>query len=279
MIVGLLGHPVAHSRSPAMHGAAFSAVGLGDWAYELWDAAPEHLPMRMRAAFADPRVAGFNVTIPHKERALSLMDETSEAARAIGAMNTAYRRDGRWIGDNTDWIGFEVDLRAHGIELAKYRRAEALVLGAGGSARAIVYALTRREISVTVVNRDAGRALRLAADFGSHRARVTGAALDRLARLDLPPIALLVNCTSAGMWPNVNDNPWPVDVPFPSGATVYDLVYSPPVTQLMRGAANAGLRAIGGIGMLAEQGAAAFERWTGISAHKVSGVMRQALAV
>lgn len=279
MIVGLFGHPVAHSRSPAMHTAAFRAAGLTDWIYELWDTPPDALPMRIRAVCADARVAGFNVTIPHKERALGLLDDITNAARAIGAVNTAFRTGGRWTGDNTDWIGFEADLRAHGVELAKLRRTGALVLGAGGSARAVVYALTRREISVTVINRSPERAQRVATDFDSSRARVTSAALDRLPRLDLPAISLVVNCTSVGMWPDVDASPWPAGVPFPAGAVLYDLVYRPPNTRLMGDASTAGLRAIGGAGMLAEQGAAAFERWTGVGAHRVAGVMRGALTV
>jgi shikimate dehydrogenase len=154
----------------------------------------------------------------------------------------------------------------------------ALVLGAGGSARAIVYALLQSGWDVTVVNRDHIRAMNLVSDMrrmfqnrdGIYYARqlndyITGAH------------SLIVNCTSAGMEPNENTSPWPDDLPFPKNAVLYDLVYKPRQTRLMGQAEAAGARAIGGIGMLAEQGAAAFELWTGVKAERVAGVMREVI--
>jgi shikimate dehydrogenase len=158
----------------------------------------------------------------------------------------------------------------------------ALVLGAGGSARAIVYALLQSGWDVTVVNRDHVRAMNLVSDMrrmfdsvprgndGIYFARqlndyITGAH------------SLIVNCTSAGMEPNENTSPWPDDLPFPKNAVLYDLVYKPRQTKLMGQAEAAGARAIGGIGMLAEQGAAAFELWTGVKAERVAGVMREVI--
>jgi shikimate dehydrogenase len=175
------------------------------------------------------------------------------------------------IGDNTDWIGWLNDVQWHGVNMRDVKRA--LVLGAGGSARAIVYALVQCGAEVIIVNRDAERAMKLASDFGA-----AGAGMNEIAAYarDTQP-QLIVNCTSAGMWPNDDTTPWPDDAPFPANAVLYDLVYKPRVTKLMQQAERAGARAIGGIGMLAEQGAVAFEKWTSVPAQRVSVIMRDAL--
>jgi shikimate dehydrogenase len=287
MLVGLIGHPVAHSKSPLMQNAAFAHAGLHDWHYELWDTPLADVPARMAMIRERSNIAGCNVTIPHKQNVMPHLDSISEHARAIGAVNTVYKpppptshrdvpppphtREGRLVGDNTDWIGWLHDVQWHGVEMSQIKRA--LVLGAGGSARAIVYALAQCGAAVTIMNRDAERAVKLAADFGA-----ASAGLNEIAAVarDAQP-QLIVNCTSAGMWPNDDTTPWPDDAPFPAGAVLYDLVYKPRVTRLMMQAERAGARAIGGIGMLAEQGAAAFEKWTGVPPAQVSAIMRDAL--
>jgi shikimate dehydrogenase len=191
----------------------------------------------------------------------------------------------RLVGDNTDWIGFLNDLRWHSVDLSQAPPAQALILGAGGSARAIVYALANCGLPVTVLNRDASRAERLVASLQPNFPKalmragaLAGATLSDAVASGSGATCLIVNCTSAGMSPNMDTSPWLDGVPFPNGAVLYDLVYKPAETRLMRQAQAAGLRVIGGIGMLAEQGAAAFERWTSICARQVSGVMREALA-
>jgi shikimate dehydrogenase len=269
MRIGLIGHPVAHSASPRMQNAAFASVGM-DWTYELWPTPLEELPARLHDVRHAPDIAGCNVTIPHKQNVMPALDQLSEHAGVLGAVNTIVKRDGALIGHNTDWLGFLADLRFH--QFTPEPGARALVLGAGGSARGIVYALLHSGMRVQIVNRDAGRAAALADDL---RALGDVAAIARVHDAAAP--ALVVNCTSAGMEPNEHTSPWPEDAPFPADAFLYDLVYKPRRTRLMQQASAAGARAVDGIGMLAEQGAAAFELWTGIPAARVAGVMRHAL--
>jgi len=264
-----------------MQGAAFTAVGL-DWTYELWDTPLEHLPARMGAIRTDAAIGGANVTIPHKQNVMPYLDEISPQARAIGAVNTIVKRtgaDGVWLyGDNTDWIGFLNDLRYYRIEPVEHNTA--LVLGAGGSARAIVYALASAGLTIHIVNRDASRAEQLIAAlqpaFPAANLRPFAHTRDGL-QAAVRDANLIVNCTSAGMSPNVDTSPWIDGVSFPPDAVLYDLVYKPPLTRLMQQAQDAGLCVYSGMGMLAEQGAVAFEHWTHVPATRVAGVMREAL--
>lgn len=269
MRIGLIGFPVQHSASPRMQNAAFASVGL-NWTYELWPTPLDELPARLNALRSDDDVAGCNVTIPHKQNVMPAIDELSTHARILGAVNTITKRDGRLFGHNTDWIGFMADMRFHGFSPSTGTRA--LVLGAGGSARAIVYALLLAGASVQIVNRNTARAEALACDLAALGPVAVAARVQDAGRTDL-----IVNCTSAGMEPHDATTPWPTDAPFPAHVFVYDLVYKPRRTMLLREAENAGARAVGGIGMLAEQGAAAFELWTGIPAEHVASVMRDAL--
>ena len=248
--VGLIGWPVAHSVSPAMHNAAFGALGL-DWQYDLLPAPPERFAAAV-AAWVAAGYRGFNVTIPHKGAALRLpqVRAISPAAEAIGAANTlTVEPDGSLAADNTDWRGFADDLAADGIAV---EGARCLVLGTGGSARAVIYALRAGgAAAITAISREPG-------------GRDGAAGYGDLARL-APSADLVVNCTPAGMSPDVAASPWPEDVPFPGGAALVDLIYNPPVTRLMADAQAAGARTVGGLGMLVRQGALAFERWTGIA--------------
>jgi len=248
--VGLIGWPVAHSVSPAMHNAAFGALGL-DWQYDLLPAPPERFAAAV-AAWVAAGYRGFNVTIPHKGAALRLpqVRAISPAAEAIGAANTlTVEPDGSLAADNTDWRGFADDLAAGGIAV---EGARCLVLGTGGSARAVIYALRAGgAVAITAISRQPG-------------GRDGAAGYGDLARR-APSADLVVNCTPAGMSPDVAASPWPEDVPFPGGAALVDLIYNPPVTRLMADAQAAGARTVGGLGMLVRQGALAFERWTGIA--------------
>jgi shikimate dehydrogenase len=287
MRVGLIGFPVAHSASPKMQNAAFAQVGL-NWRYELWNTPTEELEARMQMLREDEAIAGANVTVPHKQNILPFLDDVSVHAKAIGAVNTILKKECKRIGDNTDWIGFLNDLRFHGIEPKRIERA--LVLGAGGSARAIVYALKREGANVFIFNRNFTRAESLAKDFDAHaiaflpshpERSVAGDAKSNDVRLsevlNIEQLDLIVNCTSAGMSPNDDTSAWNEEVAFPSNSVLYELVYKPRETKLMRQAKASGARVIGGIGMLAEQGAAAFELWTGIASSHVSAIMREAI--
>jgi shikimate dehydrogenase len=258
--LGVAGWPVAHSRSPAMHNAALRAVGLGEWRYLRLPLPPARFAETVRALPA-AGFRGINVTIPHKEAALALAGAATGVAAAVGAANTlTFLEDGTVHADNTDVAGL----------LAALPRdpagATALVLGAGGAARAAVYALGAAGADVTVWNRTRERAERLVAELGG---RV----------VDAPEGAqLVVNCTSVGLR---ND-----DLPFKSlplraddvgvGTDVVDMVYRPGGTGLLAEAKRRGAVVVDGLEILVAQGAASFERWTDRTAPR--DVMRTAVA-
>lgn len=259
--VGIIGWPVTHSISPAMHNAAFAALGLNDWHYDLLPTPPESLAEQVRS-LPDNGYVGVNVTIPHKQNVMPLLNGISVAARGIGAVNTVLIEGRRLEGHNTDSIGFMLDLEANGIQIQGQR---VLVLGAGGSARAVVLGLANRGAQVIVMARREQTAWQLREDLRQGITRQFDIEVQPLSAL--PKIAqsvhLIVNCTPAGMWPEVANSPWPEEIPIPPQAAVYDLVYRPAKTRLLQQAEAAGVRAIGGLGMLIYQGAAAFELWTG----------------
>jgi len=264
--VGIIGFPLSHTLSPVMHNAAFAALGLADWHYDAMEIPPD-IP---KHAVEEPRRAGYvglNVTIPFKQAVMAYCTP-DEKARAIGAVNTIdFRTD---IGTNTDADGFIGDLLAHEVRL---RDEKVIVLGAGGAARAAVYGLWQQGAQIVVVNRTKARAEEMLTQL-TISAGVQGAQALTLDEAAEWGASLVVNCTSAGMKPQLDESPWIAGLPFPQGVTVYDMVYRPVQTALMRQAQAAGGRAIGGLGMLVRQGAAAFRLWTGQDAPL--DVMRQA---
>ncbi|MGC9360490.1 MAG: shikimate dehydrogenase [Anaerolineae bacterium] len=258
-LVGLLGWPTEHSVSPAMQNAAIDAIGL-DWCYVPLPVPPKGLPEAV-AALRALGLVGANVTVPHKQAALPLMDEVSEEARVVGAVNTIILHDHRLLGHNTDVAGFLRALREAGIA----PRGRVVVLGAGGAARAVVCALRQTAGEILILNRTAERAKSLADEMGKGRSyRVLGAALDAASlQSALDGASLLVNATSVGMWPDVNRSPWPQGVAYPTEVPLFDLVYNPQETALMRMAREAGARAENGLGMLVHQGAESLRLWSG----------------
>jgi shikimate dehydrogenase len=255
--LALLAHPAGHSVSPAMQQAALDALGL-DARYEALDVAPDALA----AAVAQLRSApwrGANVSVPHKEAVLPLLDELRPTARRLGAVNTIVRDGDRLVGDNTDLAGFDRALDAVGAFAAG---TTAVVLGAGGAARAVVAALRDRGATVLVANRSVARAEALVAELGAGGASVvaSGALAAAVRSADL-----LVQTTTVGMAGGPSGSPLPDGV-LPEAGAVVDLVYRPARTPLLRAAAAAGLVVQNGLPMLVWQGAAAFEAWTGRSA-------------
>jgi shikimate dehydrogenase len=262
--LGLIGWPLGHSLSPKLHNAALAALHLpGE--YRLYPVPPfPEGQARLAELFEQVRsgaLDGLNVTIPHKQNVLPLLDELTPTATAIGAANLIFLKDGQLIGDNADAAGFLADLQRCGLSAPTPGRRKALVLGAGGSARAVVYALASAGWQVWIAARRVEQASALAASLPD-----TGPAIQVLP---LQPKALagsydlIVNTTPLGMFPDVESNPWPADLPLPPGAGLYDLVYNPPETNLVRQGRAAGLRSANGLGMLVEQAAVAFETWTG----------------
>lgn len=247
--VGVIGWPIEHSLSPAMHNAAFRALGMDDWEYDKYAIPPDIVKLSLRE-FRDAGFVGLNVTVPHKQAVMPFV-RPDAIAQVVGAVNTIDLRSNR--ATNTDVGGFMDDLRANGVNPAGLN---VVVLGAGGAARAAVYGLAQAGARLTIVNRTPERAQALIAALG-----VSAVVADAEAVADA---ALIVNSTSAGMQPRVDESPLPDGAPLPAGVIVYDMVYRPAQTKLMRQVEAAGGRAVGGLGMLARQGAAAFKLWTGV---------------
>lgn len=260
--LGLIGWPVEHSRSPVLHQAALKHAGLkGDYRLYPIPPFPEGKPalIDLMKLLKDGELAGLNVTIPHKQNVMPLLDELSPAAQSIGAVNTILCREGCLHGDNTDASGFMQDLeRFLASNNIRLQGKNALVLGAGGGARAVCYALQNNGWQVNVAARRIAQAEELVETFSLHQAM-------NLSSADLAKQQpdLIVNTTPVGMHPKTGDCPWPADIPLPDQAAVYDLVYNPSETQLVEQAKHAGLPATTGLGMLVEQAALAFHIWTG----------------
>jgi len=264
MKLGVIGWPIGHSLSPRMHGAALRALGI-DGTYEAIAVPPGEVAARVPALFADG-YRGLNVTIPHKQAVMPLVDTLTPTARAIGAVNTIINDGGRLTGHNTDATGFMRGLSEAGCDV---RGQCVLVLGAGGSARAVVYALSGAGAHVTIWNRTRERAIALAAEFGAE-------ATDRPMPARCGQFALIVNTTSAGMTPNAGETPLPLAGRGVGARFVYDLVYNPRETMLLKEARAVGAQPIGGLAMLVYQGAEALRLWTGRDAPV--DVMIQAIA-
>ncbi|HEU5432080.1 MAG TPA: shikimate dehydrogenase [Thermomicrobiales bacterium] len=257
--VGVIGDPVAHSLSPALHQPALDALGVPA-TFERWRTTAADLPGRiagLRAADA----LGASVTVPHKVAVMSLVDEVAPAARRAGAVNTVVNRDGALIGDNTDIHGFATSLAGACSDVAT---RPALLLGAGGAARAVALALESLGVpEIALANRDPARAARLAADLAV--LHMTTVPFDEATlRRRLPETRLLVNCTSLG-W-KAGETPMALDLLalLPDDALVADLTYRQ--TDLLQAAANRDLPTLDGLGMLVHQGAKAFALWTGRAA-------------
>jgi shikimate dehydrogenase len=260
---GLIGDPVEHSMSPVMQNAAFKELGL-DFVYLPFQVKPEHLAEAV-AGLKALNVRGFNVTIPHKIAVLLLLDSIDPLAEKIGAVNTVLNTDGLLRGFNTDAEGFYRALEEHGVNPQGKKVA---VLGAGGAARAVSYILVEKGARVTVINRREHLAhaqdisVMISKAFGKGLGQpVNVVALDNLEE-GLRGVDILVNTTSVGMWPHSGDSLVPAallkEIP-----VVFDIVYNPVITCLLKEAAQTGAKTISGVDMLAWQGALAFEKWTG----------------
>jgi len=255
--VGVIGWPVEHSISPQMHNAAFQALGLTDWFYDRIAIPPDIVGHSLRTLRDEGGYVGLNVTVPHKQAVMRYV-RPDERAQALGAANTIDFRDN--TATNTDVAGLIDDLTANDVLLVN---THVVVIGAGGAARAAVYGLVHAGAKVTVVNRTPQKAQVMLADLAVS-AGIQGVAVRSLEEVAQDEIGLIVNCTPVGMWPNEDACPWPDDLPFPQGITIYDMIYRPRRTRLMEKAEANGGRAIGGLGMLVRQGAASFAIWTGI---------------
>ncbi len=267
-VVGLIGHPVGHSKSPEMMNRAFRALGL-PFVYLAFDVSPAELGTAVRGMRA-LGFRGWNVTIPHKVAVLEHLDEVEETAREIGAVNTVVAREGRLVGYNTDGEGYLRSLVDEtGLDLVEQK---VLILGAGGAARAVAHALAGAGVkSITIANRTREKAERLAASLRKGDARAVS--LLEVERV-IGETTLLVQTTSVGMYPETEAIPIDPSL-LHERMTVSDLIYRPRKTLLLREAEARGARIHGGLGMLLHQAALAFEKWMGKPAPV--DVMRKAL--
>lgn len=265
--IGLIGYPLGHSFSPEIHKAALVSCGL-QGNYSLFPIPPgdfgglKDLLMCVR----DGEITGLNVTIPHKQTVIPLLDVLTPTARIISSVNTIYMRENKLIGDNTDVQGFLTDLQFF-FPTKVQRQGDtksALVLGAGGSARAVVYALASDGWEVMIAARRLEQAQSIVDQFLNPDSQISRIE-NNFTTLNslLPNLSLIVNTTPVGMSPNIDASPWPANLPFPSNVAVYDLVYNPSQTKLVKDAHAVGLSATTGMGMLIEQAALSFEIWTG----------------
>ena len=259
----LLGHPVTHSLSPTMQRAAIEATGLG-WDYQAIDVEPGELPAAVDQLRAGEWL-GANLTLPHKQAVLPLIDELAASARHTSAVNTVVVEDGRLVGHNSDLAGFMHDL---GLHCQIQDIGASAILGAGGAARAVAFGLAQQGVDLHLIARSERRAEALA--DGVRRRHPVDVVVLPWEGASFATVGdkcgLIVNATPVGMRPNDAETAWPANVPLPAGSFVYDLVYSPRDTRLTQDARLAGLDSVSGAGMLVEQGALSFELWTGLGA-------------
>lgn len=269
--LGVIGWPIAHSLSPAMQNAALRQAGL-DYSYIAMPVAPECLEEAVKG-LKSLGFRGFNVTIPHKTAILPMLDEIDEDAAMVGAVNTVVREGSRLTGYNTDVTGFVGALRDKGFDL---RGRRAVLLGAGGAARAVVWGLLKEGVAaVSLGVRNVAKAQALVERFQDRQPVTAFDWQSDAFRRELAAADLLVNTTPLGMYPRVGECP-PVDWScLGREVLVYDIIYTPGQTRLLQTAAERGLPVLNGVPMLVGQGAAALRLWTGRDADQT--VMRQAL--
>jgi shikimate dehydrogenase len=264
IVCGIIGDPIGHSLSPIMHNKSFKKLGL-DYVY---------VPFRVRSGELKKAVdgmrglsiRGLNITIPHKVAVIQFLDRIDPLAEEIGAINTIINDGGILTGYNTDASGFLKTLRDNGIQPAGKK---VLLLGAGGAARAIGSVLAQEKAKLTIFNRLEG--LPWAEDIAYRLAHLNGTAVKAVElnyenlKAAIADAEILVNATSVGMHPADNQTPVSADL-LHANLTVFDIVYNPLPTRLLKEAADAGAKTIGGVEMLVRQGAISFEKWTGRSA-------------
>jgi shikimate dehydrogenase len=267
--VALIGFPLRDSVSPGLHNAAFRAVGLFDWVYELHPTRPDELHLTVEEIKRE-RFAGAHISIPHKQNILPLLDESTVTARLVGAVNTIVLRDGKLIGDNTENTGFvnvlaESQINPHS--------ANVVLFGASSLAHSIANVLGQARIRrLTIFNRTLLHAARLA-DKMHLRFSDLELSVNRVNEIERAN--LIINTSSVGMNPLADATPMPIGAKIPQQAIVIDLVYNPPETRLCREAKQAGASTIMGDAMLLHSSAASFKIWTGRDAP--IAVMKQAL--
>ncbi len=261
-IVGVIGHPIKHSHSPMMHNYAFNKVGL-EYVYLPFDIASANLKDALKGMVA-LGIAGFNVTVPHKERIVEYLDELSDSAKIVNAVNTVVNENGKLYGYNTDVNGIIKTLEEHSDKISEKTVS---VIGAGGAARAVIYALINNfnVKKINIINRTIEKAESLK-DYFSSKMLFEKIKTYELIPPDVTGILakskLIVNASSIGMYPEEDDSPTTIPESFNSKQVVFDVVYNPRKTKLLSIAESKGATIVNGLNMFVEQGAKAFELWT-----------------
>ncbi len=279
--LGLIGYPLTHSHSPLIHEKALDSLGLMG-KYELFEISntPEgkNTFLNLLVKLKSGEIQGLNITIPHKQNVLEFLDQLSPSAEAIGAVNTIYIKNNKLYGDNTDAPGFLVSLKSSQL-IQENKPKNSIVFGAGGSARAVVYALAKDGWNINLASRRIEQAQELRNSLSLSIPNTTSISIIKLSKGSIEnhmeKCQLLVNTTPVGMYPKIEKSPWPSGLDFPPQLNVYDLIYNPKKTLLCKNAETAGARTCGGLGMLIEQAALSFEIWTGKSPDRL--ILRQSV--
>lgn len=266
--LGLLGYPLEHSLSPTIHQAALKAIGVNG-EYKLFPVPPESGFRKTATSIINDlrnkEILGLNVTIPYKQHILDFCNRTTKEVKAIGAANTLYTQNEIVVAENTDILGFWRDIKPL-IEKRGYTSGTALILGAGGAARAVSYALLTHNWKVIIAARNISKAQKLAQSFKPFNNQLTIVPYKRQTiTANLQQANLLINATPVGMHPHNDRSPIQLDERFPEDLIVYDLIYNPTQTNLLKHAIHSGCTCRNGLGMLIEQAALSLERWLGIS--------------
>jgi shikimate dehydrogenase len=263
--VGIIGHPIAHTWSPIIHDTAFK-ITKQNYSYLAFDVLPKNLSEALKGMLA-LGIAGFNVTVPHKEAVMEFLDEISADARLVGAVNTIYVENDTLVGHNTDVHGVVEALKPYREQLAN---ESVTIFGAGGGAHAVVYSLISyfRPAQIFVLNRDASRA-ELLKKFFADTQNYQNIRVVELHNLEegnvIESSRLIVNATQVGMSPSVDESILVTDNRDYDGKIFFDLVYNPVQTQFLKNAKKKNATTIGGLDMLYNQAAKAFELWTGVA--------------
>ncbi|HVN47288.1 MAG TPA: shikimate dehydrogenase [Bacteroidota bacterium] len=257
----IIGHPIGHTLSPLMYQTAFAQSGI-EAQYKAIDVAPEYLASVVQR-FRLENYVGFNVTVPHKQGIIQFLDQLSDEAKAIGAVNTVHHKNGKLYGYNTDVLGIFQSLEPYHQRIAQQ---SCLVLGAGGAARSVMFVLTQqlKPKKIYLTSRTIEKCESLVGTFRSIDVELEILPADSKKFFDaIEESSLMVNTTPLGMFPHADVSPLPANAPLNSRLIVFDLIYRPLQTLLLQQASAAGATAVGGLEMLIQQGAAAFKIWTG----------------
>jgi shikimate dehydrogenase len=257
-ILGVIGHPISHSMSPIMHNTALQDLNL-NYIYLAFDIKPENLKGAVNSIRA-LSIKGVNITIPYKEKIIQYLDELDELSKQIEAVNCIKNENGKLIGKNTDVQGARTALMESGFKL---KNKKVIIIGAGGAAKAVSYSLGEELEQLLIFNRTKSRAIQLAKDLAEKvNLDVTGKELkDGLLKEELQSTDLLINTTPIGMYPNINASPIPLEL-LHDQLFVFDIIYNPLETKMIKYAKEVGCKFLGGLEMLVNQGALAFEWWT-----------------